>query len=89
LRFDVYALPVSRFPRYLRQQLEALDNAKVDRVVRQVEALPEEVEVQPSARGSDWRRMRGLPLVGAGVAGASPGTHPARAVLEMEFRRRR
>jgi hypothetical protein len=80
---------VSRFPRYLRLQLEVEDAAKVDRVVRQVEAVTEEVEVQPSARGGDWRRMRGLPIVGPGVADASPGTDPLKAVLELELRARR
>jgi hypothetical protein len=76
---------VSRFPGYLRRQLEVEDAAKVEAIVRQVEAMPEE-EVRPSARGG---RRRGLPIVGPGVAGASPGTDPARAVLEMELRRRR
>jgi hypothetical protein len=80
---------MSRFPRYLRRQLEVEDAAKVEAIVRQVDAVAEEMEVQPSARGGDWRRMRGLPIVGPGVAGASPGTDPARAVLEMELRRRR
>jgi hypothetical protein len=78
---------VSRFPRYLRRQLEVDDAAKVEAIVRQVE--PEEpVEILPSARGGDWRRMRGLPIVGPGVGGTSPGTDPVRALLTKESRRR-
>ena len=84
---------MSRFPRYLHLQLELElefeDAAKGGAIVRQLEAVPEKMEVLPYARGGDWRRMRGLPIVGCGVPGASPGTDPARAVLEMEPRRRR
>jgi hypothetical protein len=79
---------VSRYPRYLRRQLEVEDAAKVEAIVRQVE--PEEpVEVLPSARGGDWRRMRGLPIVGPGIGGTSIGTDPLRALLEKERRQRR
>jgi hypothetical protein len=74
------------FPRYLRRQLEVEDAAKVEAIVRQVE--PEEPEeVLPSARGDDWRRRRGLPIVGPGIGGTSIGTDPVRALLTKETRR--
>jgi hypothetical protein len=63
-------------------------DAGLERILSEGEAQPE-AEVRPSARGGDWRRMRGLPIVGLGIAGASPGTDPARAMLEMELRRGR
>jgi hypothetical protein len=74
-------------PRYRRVQLE--DAAKLERVLSETGAEQPEPEVRPSARGGDWRRMRGLPIVSRGVAGAIPDTNPARAVLEIELRRGR
>lgn len=46
--------------------------------MRQVEAVSEEV-VQPSARGGDRRRMRGVPIRGPVIGGTSIGTDPVRA----------
>ena len=48
--------------------------------MRQVEAVSEEV-VQPSARGGDRRRMRGVPIRGPVIGGTSIGTDPVRALL--------
>jgi hypothetical protein len=39
--------------------------------------------------GSDPERMRGLPVVAPGVAGAQPGSNPVRALLRAEARRER
>ena len=77
-------------PRAFRRQLQAEDAAKLERILVDVgELAPEEDEVRPSARGGDWRRMRGVPVVGPGVGGTSIGTDPLRALLQKERQRQR
>lgn len=59
-------------PRY-RRDLEPEERQRVERVV--------EVEPVTSAMaGGDKRRLRGIPVVGRGVGGTSPGTDPYAAL---------
>ena len=86
--FD-YALPVPQpLPRFLDRELMIREQAAtLARVL--LETAEEAPKVSPSARGGDWQRMRGLPCVGPGIGGTSPGTDPLRALLAKERRRRR
>ena len=76
-------------PWAFRRQLQVEDAAKLDTILREVgEPVPED-EVRPSARGGDWRRMRGVPVCGPGIGGTSIGTDPLRALLQKERQRQR
>ena len=71
---------VQPLPRAFRRQLQAEDAAKLDRIIREVE------EREPSrsagvTAGGDERRLRGVPAIGRGVAGAIRGTNPVGALL--------
>jgi hypothetical protein len=74
----------------LRRTLDELlaeDAAKVDRIVREVDANTV-IEVDPTATGGDdWRKVRGVPLVARGTAGAIPGTNPLGALMAKQRRR--
>jgi hypothetical protein len=81
---------MSRFPRYLRRQLEAEDKLKVDQLVRDAEELPEQGSVAAGATAAgDARRLRGIPDVSRGTSGAIDGTDPLKALLAREGGRRR
>jgi hypothetical protein len=74
-------------PRAFRQQERLADEQKLARILLETgEALPES-EVHPSARGSDWRRMRGVPVCGPGIGGTAIGTDPVRELLRKERQR--
>lgn len=73
------------------QALERLeDERKLAKILLETgEALPEEYRGRPlraSADGHRDDRRRGLPIIGRGTGGASPGTDPLRALLEKERR---
>jgi hypothetical protein len=38
--------------------------------------------------GDDWLRRRGLPMIGRGVAGATPGSNPVAELIRKDERRR-
>lgn len=82
-----YAPGVSRFPRYLRHQLEVEDRAKVGRIVAETETEPERQAAGATA-GGDGRRLRGIPAVSRGTSGAVAGSDPVRALIAKESRRR-
>lgn len=64
---------MSRFPRYLRQQHAATDQANVDKAVR--DAGP--INHHPGATAAgDSRKLRGIPAIGRGVTGAIRDTRP-------------
>ncbi len=76
-------------PRAYRRQLQAEDAAKVDRIVREA---GEDVAPSSSAgatAGGDERRLRGIPAIGRGCAGAINGSDPMRALIQKEARQRR
>lgn len=62
-------------PRAFRLQQEALDLAKVEKIVSQVEKLEASSSEGATAAG-DERRLRGLPAIGRGSRGAIAGTVP-------------
>jgi hypothetical protein len=41
------------------------------------------VQVQAGTPGGDWRRMRGIPAIGRGVAGEVFGSRPDREVVRL------
>jgi hypothetical protein len=62
----------------------AVRNAQLDaRNARVLAEFSREAAPAALARGAtaggDWRRLRGIPAIGRGVAGAIPGTSPERA----------
>lgn len=76
---------MSRFPRYLRLQLEVEDREKLAAIFRDAEAQSEEDSVAAGATaGGDGSRLRGSPAISRGTAGAIPGTDPVRALLAKE-----
>ena len=74
-------------PRAFRRQLQALDSAKVARIVAEAGEPEEPASAAGATAAGDERRLRGVPAVGRGVAGAIPGTNPLGALLARERRR--
>lgn len=76
-------------PRAFRRKLQALDSAKVARIVGEA-VEPGPSSAAGSTSGGDGRRMRGIPIVGrSGYGGAIGGSDPVRALLAQERQRRR
>ena len=80
-----------RLPRFYLRQQELEDARKLARIILESDGLPDEVDdSKPSSRltrgadGHDWRRRRGLPMVGRGISGAMPGTNPLGALIAKE-----
>jgi hypothetical protein len=77
--------PLPRFTD--RELMEREQAAKLAEILLEVgESAPP--EVSSHAIGGDRDRLRGLPAVGPGISGTSPGTDPVRALLAKERRRR-
>jgi hypothetical protein len=81
-RADVaYAMPMydglvpQPLPRAWRRQEQAADRENVDRILREVSDEPPSSGAGATAAG-DWRRLRGIPAIGRGVAGAIRGSRP-------------
>ena len=74
-------------PRFLAEFQKREDERKLARILLEVGEPAPEPNVRPSARGGDWQRMRGVPCVGPGIGGTSPGTDPMRALLARGSRR--
>jgi hypothetical protein len=75
-------------PRAYRRQLQAEDQAKLERILAEV------VDEEPSSAAGataagDSRRLRGIPAVGRGCSSTITGTDPLQALLAKESRRRR
>jgi hypothetical protein len=73
-------------PRLRRHELEAEQARILARVLAEVE---DELRADPRAAAGDPARLRGLPAVGRGIAGAVSGSDPLRSLLAKEGRRRR
>lgn len=68
---------MSRFnimPRAYRRQLQATDQANVDRATRTAHLVDDQVYATTLA--GDHRKLRGIPAIGRNVRGAIPGTNP-------------
>ena len=76
-------------PRAFRRKLQALDSAKVARIVGVVDAKAATDSSAGATSGGDERRLRGLPAIGRGVQGAIRGTRPDVALFAKEQRRGR
>ncbi len=81
-------------PRFLQAQQAIEDERRLARIILETGALPEVDDSKASSRltrgadGHDWRRRRGLPMVGKGISGAMPGTNPLGALIAKERGRR-
>jgi hypothetical protein len=85
IRYRISLMP-QPLPRYVALELQHReDAAKLARILVETDG-PAEPHIRPSARGGDWQRMRGVPCVGPGIGGTSPGTDPVRALLAKERR---
>ena len=60
-------------PRAYRRQEQTGDTEKVDRILREV---GDEQPASAAGAAGDERRLRGVPAIGRGVAGAIRGTRP-------------
>jgi hypothetical protein len=69
------ALVPQPLPRAHRRQLQAEDAAKLELILREVTDEPASSAAGATAAG-DERRLRGIPAVGRGCAGAIRGTRP-------------
>lgn len=72
--------PLAGFRR-IREEREK-HRRSLDRIVRLAECAPEldSRRVSRATAAGDSARLRGIPAIGRGVSGASPGTQPERAV---------
>jgi hypothetical protein len=73
--------PLPRF----RAQLEAMDRAKLDAILRVVVAVID-AKTTTVTNHTDYQRMRGIPIVGPGVRGVQPRTDPLAELLRKEAR---
>lgn len=85
-------VPAPLLPR-LCATLERLEDArKLGRILLEADAEPHPDAngrvYRRSANGHNRDRLRGLPAVGRGIGGTSPGTDPLAALLAKEARRR-
>lgn len=66
-------------PRFYRHTQAAEDNARIARILLETGAhAPEPVATRSRATlPGDTRRLRGIPVVGRGIPGTSPGTDPS------------
>jgi hypothetical protein len=53
---------------------------KVDKAVK----AGEDMQVGPGLGATDWRRMRGLPILTRGIGGTLLGSRPEREVLKVD-----
>ena len=68
----------------------AADARKLEKILLETGPLDGPVQTAKMATlAGDNRRLRGLPIVGRGIAGTAPGTDPPRALLARELRRGR
>ncbi len=82
-------------PRFLQATQAIEDERKLAKIILETGGLPDEVDdSKPSSRltrgadGHEWRRRRGLPMVGKGISGAMPGTNPLGALIAKERQQR-
>lgn len=90
MQSSLYApgVPQQKLPRFLRHMQQAEDARKLAEILLETgEALP--VKTASATSGGDWQRLRGLPAIGRGCAGAIRGTDPLGEVIRREGRRRR
>ncbi len=78
-------------PRFLQAAQAIEDERKLAKIILETGSSPDEVDdSKPSSRltrgadGHEWRRRRGLPMVGKGISGAMPGTNPLGALIAKE-----
>jgi hypothetical protein len=76
-------------PRAYRRQLQAEDVEKVDRILVEVGEAETPLTAAGATAAGDWARLRGIPAVGRGCAGAVRGSTPVGALLAKEARRAR
>jgi hypothetical protein len=66
-------------PRFYRTQEAADDHAKITRnLIESGEMAPDTLTSAGATAAGDERRLRGIPAIGRGVAGAIPGSSPHR-----------
>ena len=63
-----------------RAQLEAEQARILAELAAEAAEADDDVPMRATPVG-DWRRMRGLPMIGRGVAGAVSGSNPEREVV--------
>ena len=75
-------------PRFNRRMQEIEDRRRIAQLILEGGEVENEagVPLRRSADGHHSDRRRGLPMIGRGCGGASPGTDPVRALLAKEAR---
>ncbi len=82
-------MSVPHLPRAYRRQQQALDTAKVTRILAEVGEPEEPASVAGATAAGDGRKLRGIPAIGRGTSGAVAGSDPVAALLSKERRRER
>lgn len=72
-------------PRFTNTRIE--DEQKITQIILEVGEVEETQTVARATLPGDTRRLRGIPSIARGVAGACPGTNPLSALMASEARR--
>lgn len=70
-------------PRFFRFTERAESERKIARIILEAGLNEVPPTVARVTLPGDTRRLRGIPAIGRGVAGVSPGTHPTDVVRRM------
>jgi hypothetical protein len=78
-------------PRFFRQQEELESQRKITAILLETGHSVDDLDAERGhlkhATPVDTEGLRGVPVVGRGVAGATPGSNPLAEVLRKEHRR--
>lgn len=72
-------------PRFYREQLAALDAARLDEILAESTAVV--APIGGATLAGDTRRLRGLPVIGRGIGGTSPGSDPFNEACRLDWLR--
>lgn len=75
-------------PRFFAELQRIDDERKLARILLETGETAPPKQAAGATSGGDWQRLRGLPAIGRGCAGAIRGTDPLGEVLRRERRRR-
>lgn len=75
-------------PRFHRHQEAINDTRNIDRIIAELTPTQAPATVTRATLSGDTRRLRGIPAIGYGISGASPGTNPS-AETERRLMRQR
>lgn len=84
-----FTQPIGPDPLVRAVQLARLEQQQAKLLAELAREAPDDVPVRGATAGGDERRLRGIPAVGRGCAGAIPGTRPGDSLFRQERKARR